>query len=157
MLTMLRYLTALELGMNILKFVRGIWNLLRRKKQPITIRKEKRMSNKKEFIEVVDFLIATGNAIVTAHNDDGKITLSDASVFLPCITLIPAAVSGFTLIPAEMKEFSAEDIAEIEAYIVTKIPGIGAKWVLLANAAFKVSSAVLDIIHALKSEPASAL
>lgn len=111
------------------------------------------MSSKKEFLDVIDFIIATGNGLVEAKADDGKITIKDAAALLPAFTLLPAALAGCTTIPAELKEFSSEDLAEIEAHILSKCPNIGKKWCMLAAAAFKIASAVLDILAALKLQP----
>ena len=70
------------------------------------------MSGIKEISEVVKFVCALGNAIGEAAKD-GQVSLGDAAGLIPLLYKLPSAVDGIDQIPAEVKDLSEDEMAEL--------------------------------------------
>jgi len=74
------------------------------------------MAKAKELKELLLFMCAFGNALGKA-SDDGKISRGEVLEMLPLLSKVPSAFGGMTEIPAEVKELSEEDIAELAQFV----------------------------------------
>jgi|GEM_PF-6680362 hypothetical protein len=72
-----------------------------------------KMPENKEGIDgvvgVVKFAVSTAKAIKNSLADDGKITIADSLNFADPIMKLPAAISGISKIPAELKDTITDD------------------------------------------------
>lgn len=66
----------------------------------------------KELKEALKFVCALANTIGEVAKD-GEISLGDATHLIPLLYKLPSAVDGMAEIPAEVKELSGEDLAEL--------------------------------------------
>lgn len=66
----------------------------------------------KELKEALKFICALANTIGEVAKD-GEISLGDATHLIPLLYKLPSAVDGMAEIPAEVKELSGEDLAEL--------------------------------------------
>lgn len=66
----------------------------------------------KELKEALKFICALANTIGEVAKD-GEISLGDATHLIPLMYKLPSAVDGIAEIPAEVKELSSEDLAEL--------------------------------------------
>ncbi len=123
----------------------------------LTTHEVTRMANTigvKEFKEALAPVIDAALALVAAKMDDGKINTADLAKFLPAVMEIPAAIEGCTEIPAELKDFHAEDFEDIKAFVLEKaknIPGIEAKWMKVVSGALKIIEGGIEVGDAFRS------
>lgn len=66
----------------------------------------------KELKEALKFVCALANSIGEVAKD-GEISLGDATHLIPLLYKLPSAIEGVANIPAEVKELSADDLAEL--------------------------------------------
>ena len=72
-----------------------------------------------ELKDVVAFGAELGNAIGKSL-EDGKITLTDAVNFVPALTSMPAALSGFGDVKKELDDLDAQEKEQLISYFQSK-------------------------------------
>ena len=108
----------------------------------------------KETKEVIGVILDIALATVASFTDDGKFNAADLAKYLPAIVALPEAISGCTLIPAEIKDFHEGEMEELKAYVIEKakaIPGIEAKWLKVASGCLTIARGGLEIADAFRS------
>jgi hypothetical protein len=103
-----------------------------------------------ETLEVISFGMLTAKGIVDSLKSDGKLDPSDYTNFLPGLMQIPDALTGLTDIPNELKELSPEEMILIRDHILTSLPDIGEKWIVVAKESFTIGFSILNILKAIK-------
>lgn len=81
---------------------------------------EKVVMGLKETKEAVDFTVTLGMA-VDASLEDGKISFSDAALFLPAFLKLLPAIEGADQIPVEFKLATQEEIDELKLYLKDRL------------------------------------
>ncbi len=108
----------------------------------------------KETKEVIGVVLDIALATVGAFTDDGKFTISDLGKYLPAIVELPEAISGCTMLPAELKDFHESEVEEIKLFVIEKakaIPGIEAKWLKVASGCLTIARGALEIADAFRN------
>jgi hypothetical protein len=70
----------------------------------------------KELKEALKFICALANSIGEVAKD-GEINLGDMPHLVPLLYKLPSAIDGMAQIPEEIKELTAEDMAELSAMV----------------------------------------
>lgn len=63
--------------------------------------------------EVFKTLLAFVNAVRSAKEGDGKITVSDLGYFVTPLAGLPTAINGLSEVPAELTDLDADEIATL--------------------------------------------
>lgn len=104
----------------------------------------------KNTLDVIDFGMAIGNGVAKSLKDDGKVTVGDLPNFMPAVMLLPATIEGISDIPAELKELNESELGQIRDHIVTQLPEVGEKWLVVATESFSIAVSVYKIYNAVK-------
>jgi hypothetical protein len=70
----------------------------------------------KETKELVKFMLGLGNSLDKAL-DDKKISVMDVPLFMGVFMDMAPAFDGIAKVPAEIKDLSAEEMAELSAFV----------------------------------------
>lgn len=108
------------------------------------------MAGIKELKEVIAFGMAVGSGAVIAINDDGKITLGDATAFTPAVIALPAALEGITEIPVEIADLDEAEFIELQTFILETLPAVGDKWLVVAKESLNIGLSVLKLYNVFK-------
>ncbi len=74
----------------------------------------------KETKEAVDFLFDISDAVVDSLDGDGKITIKDAPKFFKPLRSGLGGLSGIEMVPKEMVDLSADELAELTDHIASR-------------------------------------
>lgn len=74
----------------------------------------------KESSEMLGFIVGLVQASISAA-EDGQLSASDGMYFWSAIQQAPAAFKDVGMIPSEMGDISAEEIAQLAALVVGKL------------------------------------
>lgn len=104
--------------------------------------------------EVVALVIASVDAVKEAKAD-GKIGLEDLALLMKLLPVVGPAVDGAGDIPAELSDLSAEEVAEVAAYIMSSHAlGDSEKAKALISGALQIVAGAVTIIQGLKAPQA---
>lgn len=101
--------------------------------------------------ELLIFGLAIGNGIYSSLADDGKITLSDFPKFSESLFTVPAALEGIIEVPAELKDLDESELGELKELVLSKLPNIGEKWLVVAKESLNIGLSALKVYNAFKS------
>lgn len=104
-----------------------------------------------ETKDVLLFGMALGNAIYASVADDGHVTLGDAANFVPAISAMPDALKNISEVPKELKDLDENELAEIRELVLSKIPDIGDKWLIVARESINIGISGMRIYGAFAS------
>lgn len=102
------------------------------------------IENLKEVLDLGLTLVEIGKSA----SADGKIGLDDLPLLLKLPKVVSPALADMDKIPAELKDLSVEEAAELTAHVVSKLAIDNEKAKVIAEKALKAGFAVYDLIRA---------
>lgn len=82
---------------------------------------------------------------------DGKIDVSDIGLLFNLIPAIGPGVEGAKAFPKEMSDLSADEVAELSAFVMSELTIDDAKAKLVIEKALKLVGSSVELIAAIKS------
>jgi hypothetical protein len=103
----------------------------------------------KDLTDVIDLALAAVNVVQSAKKD-GHIGVEDLGLVLQLIPLAGPALDGVGQIPAELKDLSAEEAAQVVAHLGAKLGIEDSKAMHIAEAALKVAASGYSLVKAIQ-------
>jgi len=104
----------------------------------------------KETKDVVLFMTALGMDIMESFDDDGKLTGGDLVNFSDTFLATLPAFTGIDQVIPEVKDLDAAEILELKDLIVGRLPGIGDKWIDVAENAIMAGYHIFKVVSAMR-------
>ena len=104
----------------------------------------------KELKELLD-LVLTGVEIAVDASKDGHVGVEDLGLLLKLAPVVQPAIDGIGEIPAELADLSAEEAADVVAYVMGKLAIDDAKARLVIEKALEVLISTYELIKAVKA------
>ncbi len=107
----------------------------------------------KETKELISLGIALEKAVVAAKAD-GKIDINDLPLLLAVLPKLQPAIDGIDQIPAELKDLSAPEAADVVAYVMAELAIGEGKAKEVALKAVALGVAALDLFRTIQAPAA---
>lgn len=105
----------------------------------------------KELKEAVDLALGVVKA-AGAVTADGKVDLADIGALIELSPLVGPGIAGADQIPAELKDLSAEEAAEVSAHVMAKLVVKDAKARKIIEDSLAVALALHKLVKTIRAE-----